>query len=105
MAHVKGWLVQTPWEDFHLDRAGVLISINTAGNLDVIPCKDADAPRKQPLAHTPALLGSLSLEGSVVRITPWPLPWLSTGNRRTQVNNTVHRHVGLQGTNTSLLWI
>jgi hypothetical protein len=80
MAHVKGWLVQTPWEDFRLDRVGALISINAAGNLDVIPCKDTDAPRKQPLVHTPALLGSLSLEGSGVQITPRVLPWLSTGN-------------------------
>jgi hypothetical protein len=48
-----------PQEDFRLDRAGALISINVAGNLDVIPCKDADAPRKQPLAHTLTLLQQL----------------------------------------------
>jgi hypothetical protein len=32
-------------------------------------------------------------EGSGVRPSPRPLHWLSTGNKRTQVNNAVHRHV------------
>jgi hypothetical protein len=39
--------------------SGAPTSISAAGNLDVIPCKDADAPRKQPLAHTPAMLHQL----------------------------------------------
>jgi hypothetical protein len=37
----------------------VLTSISAAGNLGVVPRKDADAPRKKPLAHTRALLQQL----------------------------------------------
>jgi hypothetical protein len=53
---------------------GALISISATGNLDVIPCQDADAPCKQPLAHTPRCynnydMGSLSPGGSSVRTT------------------------------------
>jgi hypothetical protein len=29
--------------------------MSAEGNLDVIMCQDYDAPRKQPLAHTPTL--------------------------------------------------
>jgi hypothetical protein len=49
----------TPREDFRLNQAGALISKSAARNLDVITCQDADAPRKQPFAHTPALLQQL----------------------------------------------
>jgi hypothetical protein len=99
-----------PREDFRLDRAGALILINAAGNLYVIPCKDADAPRKQPLAHTRLCynnygMGGLSLGGSGVRTTPQPLPRLSAKNQQAQVNHTMRRHVGLQGAKTSLLRI
>jgi hypothetical protein len=48
-----------PREDLRLIRARALISMNAVGNLNVIPCKDADAPHKQSLAKTPALLQQL----------------------------------------------
>jgi hypothetical protein len=91
----------TPQEDFCLDEAGALISINAAGNLDVIPRQDADAPRKQPLAHIWRCynnydMGSVSLRGSGARTTHQSLPRLSTGNQQAHVNNTVRCHVGLQ---------
>jgi hypothetical protein len=44
-----------PREDFCINQAGALISMSAAGNLDVITCQDGDAPRKQPLTHTPVL--------------------------------------------------
>jgi hypothetical protein len=96
----QGMVRLTPREDFHLDRAGALISISTSGNLDIILCQDADAPRMQPLAHTPTLLQQLR-HGQPL---PWGLghmdnpryvPPLSTENQQAQVNNTIHRHVGL----------
>jgi hypothetical protein len=49
----------TAREDFRLDQVAVLILISAVENLDVIPCKDADAPHKQPLAYTLALLQQL----------------------------------------------
>jgi hypothetical protein len=33
--------------------------MGAAGNLDIISCQDDDAPRKQPLAHTPTVLQPL----------------------------------------------
>jgi hypothetical protein len=58
-----------PQEDFRLNQAWALISISVAGNLDVIPCQDADALRKKPLAHTPTLLQQLRHGKSL----PWGL--------------------------------
>jgi hypothetical protein len=55
----QGMARLTPREDYHLDQAGALISISATGNLDIIPCQDANAPCKQSLAHTPALLQQL----------------------------------------------
>jgi hypothetical protein len=49
----------TAREDFRIHQAGALISMSAIGNLDVITRQDDDAPRKQPLAHTPALLQPL----------------------------------------------
>jgi hypothetical protein len=43
-----------PQEDFCLNHVGALVSISAAENLDVTTRQDADAPRKQPLAHIPA---------------------------------------------------
>jgi hypothetical protein len=48
-----------PRDDFRLNQVGSLISISATENLDVIPCQDVDAPRKQPLAHTSELLQQL----------------------------------------------
>jgi hypothetical protein len=49
----------TPREDSCLNQGGALISISVAGNIDAILCQDTDAPHKQPLAHTLALLHQL----------------------------------------------
>jgi hypothetical protein len=97
----QGTIRLTPREDCRLDQAGALILINVAGNLDIIPCQDTDAPRKQTLTYTQRCynnydMGSLSLGGSGVQTTPRSLPRLSTGNQQAQLNSTVHRHVGLQ---------
>jgi hypothetical protein len=43
------------WEDFCINQTWTLILMTAEGNLDVITCQDDDAPRKQPLAHTPML--------------------------------------------------
>jgi hypothetical protein len=50
-------------------------------------------------------MGDPSPKGSGVRPTPRPLPRLLVGNQRTQVNNVVHHHVGLQDTKTTPLRI
>jgi hypothetical protein len=55
----QGTARPSPWEDFRLNQAVALISISVAGNLDIIMCQHVDIPRKQPLAHTPALLQQL----------------------------------------------
>ena len=47
--------------------SGAPTSISATGNLDVIPRKDADAPRKQAFSLTPALLQQLH--------NGQPLPW------------------------------
>jgi hypothetical protein len=49
----------TPREDFRINQARALISMNATENLDVITRQDNNAPRKQPLAHTPTLLQPL----------------------------------------------
>jgi hypothetical protein len=83
-----------------------LTSINAARNHDFTPHRDAEAPRKQAFTHTTTLLqqqryGQPLTWGLRHTTNPSPLPRLSLGNQRTQVNNAVHRHVGLQGTMTS----
>jgi hypothetical protein len=59
--------------------SGALTLIRAAGNLNVIPCKDTDASRKQLLAiprrcYTNYGMGSLYLEGSGIQTTPQTLP-------------------------------
>jgi hypothetical protein len=56
----------TPQDDFRINQAGALISMSAVGNLNVITRQDDDAPRKQLLAHTLALLQPLQ--------HGWPLP-------------------------------
>jgi hypothetical protein len=87
-----------PREYFRLDQARALISISVAGNLDVIPCQDADAPHKQPFgpcpgAITTTMAWATSLSGGS---GVWTIPRLSTGNQQMQVSNTVHCYIGLQ---------
>jgi hypothetical protein len=55
----RGTTRLTPRKDFCINQAGALISMSAAGNLNVITRQDNDAPRKQLLSHTSALLQPL----------------------------------------------
>ena len=88
----------TPREDFRINQARALISMNATENLDVITRQDNNAPRK-PIprrCYNHYGVGELSLGSSGVQTTPRSRPRLSTGSQQARINCAIRRHVRRQ---------